>query len=53
MEYTAFDCHKRYTWTVVEDGLGVILQTTATQQKIFYNVKKGVKEGVLKISQRI
>ena len=25
MEYIAFDCHKRYTWAVVEDEQGQIL----------------------------
>ena len=25
MEYIAFDCHKRYTWTVVEDEQGQVL----------------------------
>lgn len=26
MEYIAFDCHKRYTWAVVEDERGEILE---------------------------
>jgi len=24
MEYIAFDCHKRYTWAVVEDERGMV-----------------------------
>ena len=25
MEYIAFDCHKRYTWAVVEDERGRVV----------------------------